>query len=309
MRRSPGVYHCWCLLSILLLMSASARGAGGLKSSVFENEQLKIKYNLTWQGFDDDFSTGGITGTDLEESDSPVQPAMKLRSPGKAFLLSLAVPGLGQYYYGSKVKPLLFFGAEITSWALYFKYDGEGNDLTGDYEAFNREHWDEGSYTQYLEWTYGTDDDENLPDWATEATHHLPDTRTQQYYEMTGKYNQFAWGWDDALLGENALDYYNSVNSPPRIIDGGSTPYTSNRLAYEQMRDDANTKYDQATRMVAVSMINRIFSAFEAYLVTKSQNKKARVSDPEFSSIKFGAKLKSYNSKRDTPFITFTYKF
>ena len=308
MKGSAGMNRCWCWLSILLLLSAAVKASGNLQSSVFSDEQLKVRYNLAYQGFGDDFDNPSTGSTpDLEGSEAPAE--LKLKSPGKAFLMSLAVPGLGQYYYGNRWKPFIFLGAEIASWALYLNYHGEGDDLTDDYEAFNLEHWSEDDYTQYLQWTYGVDDDEDLPDWATEATHHLPDTRVQQYYEMTGKYNQFGWGWDDARLDGRALENFDATNTPPRIVDAASTPYSSNRLAYEQMRDDANTKYDQATRMVAVSLINRVFSAFEAYFVTKSQNNKIRSTNMSFSSIKLNAKLKSYHTKRDTPFITFTYQF
>ena len=82
---------------------------------------------------------------------------------------------------------------------MYAKCHGDGNDITDRYEAFNRTYWHDDRYATYLFWNYGVTDDDLIN--SAETTHHLPDTRTQQYYEMTGKYDQFAWGWDDAVRG------------------------------------------------------------------------------------------------------------
>ncbi len=147
-------------------------------------------------------------------------------------------------------------------------------------------------------------DDEDVPASAIGITHNLPDTRTQQYYEMTGKYDQFAWGWDDAVLdGEVLGPNVQAITGPE------TTPYSANRMFYETRRNDANNSYDKATRMVIVSFANRLFSAFEAFFTTKSINKEARRQAQEFGRVKLDAKLKSFYSWRDTPYVTVTYKF
>ena len=56
--------------------------------------------------------------------------------------------------------PILFFGAEVATWAMYFNWHNEGEDLTNKFEAFNRTHWSRDSYEQeYLLWAYGVTDD------------------------------------------------------------------------------------------------------------------------------------------------------
>ena len=236
------------------------------------------------------------------------------KSPFKAFLLSAAVPGLGQWYYGSRIKPFIFLGVEAAAWGMHIKYHADGEDATDAYEAFSNLHWSRDDYEQkYLLWAYGFADDELIQE--REISHRLPDTKTQQYYEMTGKYSQFAWGWDDAVYKDSTLDDYSLSNPPNRITSESYAPSSANRNKYETMRDDANKKFDKATKMIFVSIANRLVSALEAYFVTKHRNDSTH--DTEFvqkdqnmlEKLKFKASLKSYNSRRDTPYVKVTYKF
>jgi len=312
--------------ALMALFITNAAASIKLKGSIFEREHHRIRYEAAFQaldensGFsaDDDFSSV-VTGS----AESP-----ELKSPGKAFFYSLAVPGLGQYYYGSKVKPVLFLSAEVASWIFYFKWHGQGDDLTDEYEAFNRAHWFQKRYEDQLRWTYDEEirdayDLDPMADLDTiaiddkdidvgEMTHDLPDERSQQYYEMTGKYDQFVWGWDDAELNGDTLYgdvYYDSAHAPPTIKDEASTPHSDNRDEYEGMRNDANNKYDRATRMIFVSIANRLISAFEAYFVTKSRNNKIKRDTWDLTRLKVRTSLKSYHSYGDTPFVTFAYRF
>ena len=105
--------------------------------SALSNDLLKVRYNLVNADIheapvfelSDDFAAEDPSGS---------KSGSGYKSPAKAFILSLAVPGLGQYYYGSKIKPLVFLGVEVTSWVLYFKWNSEGDDITAEFEAFNR---------------------------------------------------------------------------------------------------------------------------------------------------------------------------
>jgi hypothetical protein len=69
---------------------------------------------------------------------------------------------------------------------------------------FADQHWIEDDYRDWLRdsllITSGSDLDsfwnkeEQGWDWLS---HHPPDKKDQQYYEMIGKYDQFMFGWDD----------------------------------------------------------------------------------------------------------------
>jgi hypothetical protein len=57
-----------------------------------------------------------------------------------AFLLSLAVPGLGQYYAGSNGSAKLYIAAEIAIWSGYFLNSGIKKDYRNDYLSFAARH-------------------------------------------------------------------------------------------------------------------------------------------------------------------------
>jgi hypothetical protein len=74
---------------------------------------------------------------------------------------------------------------------------------------FADQHWMEDDYRIWLHDSLGIEPDANGeisdtsaywdPDenqW-TYLPHHLPDKKTDQYYEVIGKYEQFKFGWDD----------------------------------------------------------------------------------------------------------------
>ena len=294
-------------LGIVFTMAAGAV-CNPADISVFNMELHKLKYNYAYlaaYGSDGgwNFDDSAIVSSETEQYKSP-----GYKSPGKAFLLSIAVPGLGQYYYGSKVKAAAFLGVEATAWIFNVNWHNQGEELTAEFEQFNRDHWIRDHYEDYLEDAYGVRDDDSVPN--PEASHNLPDTRTQQYYEMTGKYDQFAWGWDDATLnGLMHADFDTSATLTfPRVIDSSTTPYSALRFQYEDMRNNANKKLDNADKMLMVALANHVISAVEAFITTK--NKNGQVQKPgEFSNWKIKPTLKSYNSKRDTPYLKVTYKF
>ena len=167
------------------------------------------------------------------------------------------------------------------------------------------------AYQAYLMSAYGTlrpDLDTLLePDDRRGFTHILPGSRTQQYYEMTGKYHQFAWGWDDATLDDQNLRDLILTGGVDKAI-GDYIPQSANRLTYEGMRDNANKEYDKGMKMVFVVMSNHLISAFEAFFATKRHNNRLKYDQP-FSNIDVKPSLRSYNEWKDTPYVTFAYKF
>ncbi len=302
---------CW--------MVGSARADVG--QSLFDRELQKVRYSLSNEGVESNEGLSvdaedDITLADLAQVD--VRPP-EYKSPGRAFLYSLAVPGLGQYYSGSKLKPLLFLAVEVFGLSQAFKYHGNGDDITAEFEKFNRDHWnvdgvtytigdeDYQAYQAYLMSAYGTLRPDTLEDSEMRRgfTHILPNERDQQYYEMTGKYNQFSWGWDDATLEDQNLR--ESINNM-YVAAGEYIPHSANRLIYEDMRDDANQEYDKGMKMVFVVMGNHLISAFEAFFATKRHNHGLKYNQP-FSNVDVKPSLRSYSSWKDTPYVTFSYKF
>lgn len=216
------------------------------------------------------------------------------KSPLKAFAFSLILPGAGQAYTGSKTKALLFLGIEALSWTGHVVYHGKGEDNTDIYENYADENWIEQRYVNWLDKHWEVTDDELAidNDGFPVFGHNLPDTRTQQYYEMIGKYNQFVYGWNDTDSSASTGDAHPGVYSPKRIY-------------YEGLRNDANKMYNRASTALVVMMVNHVISAFEAALAARSYNKNANRMAQRVS-------LKAYAAKDDEayyPMVKMTYKF
>ncbi|MCK4301196.1 MAG: hypothetical protein KAW91_00395 [candidate division Zixibacteria bacterium] len=310
------IISCSALLLTLVVLPIGTASAVELRQSLFDRELQKIRYDvagrsageqpyLAFTDEDDD-----VMLLDLAQAEAPPP---EYKSPGRAFLYSLVVPGLGQFYYGSRIKPFLFLAVEAVGWKYALQYHADGEDITAEFRAFNNEHWLRDVYSDYLLTAYGTLQPDTLEASADRKgyTHTLPEARGQQYYEMTGKYNQFAWGWDDATLNDMDWEIFKQSNPSDwdfRILSDKSTPVSANRLEYEGMRDAANQEYSKSMKFVFGIMANHLISAFEAYFVTKSHNKKLRY-EQEFARLKVNARLRSYSSWQDTPYVTFTYTF
>lgn len=232
-------------------------------------------YNFASSGFEDFPMTSDIFDIDY-------------KSPGKGFLYSMMIPGAGQLYTGSKTKAFIFMGIEALAWGGYMVYHNQGKNQEKDNNAFADAHWDPERYYNYLVENLGitSDDQEYIEnDTVKTFTHHLPDTKTQQYYEMIGKYDQFRYGWDDTdyLRGKDSSDYRN---------------------AYLQDRNTANDKFDKAKLGAIVALANHMFSAFDAALSARRYNRQ----QDSFSEISIKARMAKYEGKQ-MPKIILTYKF
>lgn len=299
----------YLLVTLLFISPLTTDASEFLSHSEFDYAQAEIKFSLLHNQVKDlKFQATESDEITYTDGTSSSKKDASYRSPGKALVMSLLIPGWGQHYNGSsKLKSLVFLGTEIASWTFYFKIHGDAEDLTDDYETYNNEHWIESRYRDMLSWTYH--DRDSIPGLYPELSHHLPsDPNDQQYFEMTGKYDQFSWGWDDAVLLADSSTYsdYNVNNIFLRVNSPEQVPFSANRNTYETMRDDANNKYSQARKMIYVSMLNRIFSGFEAMITAKRNNQK---SGSLLSSVSAEASFKSLYVKRDTPYITLSMKF
>ena len=317
---------------LVTLILGSGLQAIELKPTTLEQELHQIRFEGVTAQLQSSSRFDAQMEPGLDDLEAPSKPGetIKRKSPLKAFLLSAILPGAGQFYNGGKIKPAVFLGIEVGSLLMRFKKEGEADDATDAYKAFNDEHWGMpkfldlrnpgdtvpsiNAYTQYLYWAYGVYDDNDSA--AASLTHHLPDTKTQQYYEMTGKYDQFAWGWDDAVRpkgGPGLRDFYidscTSDGDLLRITSIATAPYSLNRITYEGMRKKANDLYNTADTWLYVTIANHLISGFEAYISAKKHNREVAESDLEFSRINMDVSLKSYHTVRDTPYVKLSYKF
>jgi hypothetical protein len=214
-------------------------------------------------------------------------PADK-RSVVLAAVLSGIVPGAGEVYVGGTVN---YFKAGafvlIEAIAAYYaiSYNKRGNNQTNFFQNFADQRWSVVKYAQWInDNTNGTkvtifpaDAQHPTPwsqvDWASlnaaedaigaiGFTHKLPPHGDQQYYELIGKYPQYARGWeDDNTPGDLAN---------PDLI-------TPEFHWYSEMRGDANQLYKVSARGVAFLYVNHLLSIADAIWSSISFNKNLAV--------------------------------
>jgi len=175
---------------------------------------------------------------------TPDVPFEIIKKPGRALLFSAIIPGTGEFYCKSYLIGSAFLAVEALSWVLYSNFHAKGKDLEDEFETFANAHWNEQAYYEWIS---------DNPD--IQQTHELPEKKTQQYYEMIGKYNQFYAGWDDSEGYE-----YGGELSP-------------NRKQYMDKREDSNVQLKNATTMVSVVLLNHILSAVNAAWTSYRYNK------------------------------------
>jgi hypothetical protein len=211
----------------------------------------------------------------------------KGKSVKRAFLYSLIIPGTGEFYANSKIKAALFFGLDVTFWSFYFNYHKKGKNKENEYRGFADQHWIEDDYMQWLiDSLHITSDQDSFfnkekGSWDY-LSHHLPDKKDQQYYEMIGKYNQFEFGWDDFP----------------------ADPSQPNRNFYLDMRRDSNNLLNKAKYSAMFSLANHILSSFDAAVAVKKYNKKGE----RFSQIHFQMRFSERNDEI-VPKLTMSMRF
>lgn len=166
----------------------------------------------------------------------------------------------------------------------------------------NNWQWDDSdnlSVTDLLENSFGVFNSESdtlstmvveLFGGSAQFTHNLPATKTQQYYEMIGKYHQFACGWNDfdgyeydadgnlvkeTVYIENSAGEQVPVEIPKMILDTGVFNYSENGYKsekvdfYEDLRNKTNEAYEMGQNFLMATLLNHVASAFDASYVIK----------------------------------------
>ncbi len=230
-------------------------------------------------------------GADPEPAPMPRTEAHKGKSSKRAFLLSALVPGLGEWYAGSKKRGLVFLGAEAALVGLWVAWKGKGNDVEEEFRAVADEHWNPHNY---LAWRGSAISNNSsithaLPcssqvsqvvevyiparnEWMQQqkssglgsaAFGECAPSQIQQYYELIGKYDQFAAGWTDLVR--------RSTGNPakPTEVDSVENFHSARRPRYEDQRDESNRFLKRASTVSGVILINHVISAIDAARVAR----------------------------------------
>lgn len=183
------------------------------------------------------------------------------RSSKLAFLMSLVVPGLGEFYYGARKRAIVFLAVEAGSWTTYSSWLHKGRSIERDFRSYADVHWSEKKYQDWKRWDDTTSplfyiQTENLPSKAAD---------TQQYYELIGKYDQFVFGWDDGKDAQGRLVGTDYSVHPSKVT-------SANRLGYEGERNRSNRYLKRATGILGLVVVNHLVSAVDASIHARGRN-------------------------------------
>jgi hypothetical protein len=193
-----------------------------------------------------------------QKSDKSAQSSISLK---KAMLLSILLPGAGEYYSGAKVRGQIFMGIEAAVWLGFAAYRVYGGWKENDYKSYAAAHAgvdNSGKGSDFYDWI-GFYDNRNefnqLGRLYYPERSYMPDTRA------------YSWQWD----------------SP------------ANRLQYKNIKDMSKAAFRNSTFMIGLAIANRVISSIDTYRTVKAaQNRLASLSNIEgyhvsFSPRPFGA--------------------
>jgi len=199
------------------------------------------------------------TGVTLEQFEAARadQPERRI-SKTKAVLLSLLVPGAGQFYTGARGRGEVFLGAEVATWIGYFAFRTYGN-------------WKEDDYRRYAVKYAGIDPVDKNDEFYRNLT----------FYDSREDYNTAGRIIDPrGPYYPPGADYYWFWNSPDQ------------REYYRTLRNDSETAFRKATFMLGVSVFNRILSAIDAFRLARKESSR-RESEDFFSRNKLDVDFKA----------------
>lgn len=207
----------------------------------------------------------------------------------------------------------------LTAYQPYNALD-EDDDGYGNYHLINNvKDWSFGEIINPDFWDPNEDDIYGIADfWAMaceteKISHQLPSSKTQQYYEMIGKYEQFKAGWDDytGFTGETRTVYAYNRDINGNITDStayeikvlnpnakGSIYFTKNsnyystrgNNTYMDMRDEANKAYELGQTFIMATLLNHVASAFDAQFVINRKYRiktKLRIEDNAYNQLDY----------------------
>lgn len=163
-------------------------------------------------------------------------------SPGKAFMLSLLLPGLGEYYAGNRVMSRVFGLTELTLWSTFFGFRFYGSRMRTDYELYAVAHAGvdpAGKNNDYFV---------NIENYADLRAFNNAKLQQRQLAAMYPETEEYWWEWDTE----------------------------SSRRHYERMRIGSDRAYDRATIVVAGIVLNHMISGIDAMRVARRAGAETR---------------------------------
>jgi hypothetical protein len=151
-------------------------------------------------------------------------------SKARAFFLSLLLPGLGEYYAGSKKMARVFSCTEVLLWATYFSFRTYGSWKKSDYQNFAVSHAGidpSGKDHQYFV---------NIENYTNIREYNDAMLRQRSVKDLYAENSQFNWEWDSE----------------------------ASRRKYEKLRIASDNAYNRSLFVIGGIILNHIVSGIDA---------------------------------------------
>ena len=197
------------------------------------------------------------------KSESPESESQRKSLP-KAILLSLLVPGGGEFYVGSKTRGRIFLGVEASLWASFFGFRTYGTWIKNDYRTYAAAH-------------AGVNLEGKSEDFFEDIN----------FYVSRDEYNQLA-----RLYQREAAAVY-----PENSFWNWQWESPESQRYYRKLRNRSESAYRKALFMLGLSAANRVLSVIDTIREVRKYNRKV---DMEFSSVTVDLKINPFG--RDPSF-------
>lgn len=226
--------RCKCRLSALFRLFAMCgwilAGFGFCLGPVFAQSERNLTVNGSLQ-FD---RTHLVKMQEKMDSSVPKAP-----SKVKALFLSLALPGCGEYYAGSKRVGTIFLASEVTLWAGYLSLRTYGNWKKQDYQLFAAAH--AGVDPSGKDHQFFVD----VENFASIVDYNNAKLRQRNLNELYPEDKTHYWIWDK----------------------------DSSRKQYEKMRLSSDKAYNVSLFMIAGIVLNHVVSGIDAVRAARQKEK------------------------------------
>ncbi len=170
-----------------------------------------------------------------------------------AMLYSLILPGLGEYYLGSKGRATGFFVVEGALWTTYFVSQGDGNHRQTQYKEFAQIHAgvdprDDSDYYRTIGNYIGADGPFSANEQVRREARLIYPTDREAQEEY---FNENAYTGDDAWLWDS----------------------TSDLARYQSMRQSSLDSYHTADLTLGLLLANRLLSVLDVGILSAKMNK------------------------------------
>jgi hypothetical protein len=227
--------YFWSFCIVLVGVVSGVAGEKAISARLFLSEDalqvrslLSSSSEIKIAGMDQDVSGGGSAAQ-----------GVRIKSKGKAFLLSLLLPGLGERYVGNRSKSEIFMATEAGLWLACAGFAAYGDWREQDYHAFA-------------------------------ATHANADVsgKPRIFFINMGNF-QSVYDYNAAQLRERNLPgYYQDVVANYWNWDSGA-----NRDRFEKLRISADKANNRSTFAIGAILANHIVSAIDAVWSAHRHNK------------------------------------